>query len=300
MSVAPLRTPFLTATRLYHRLRADDTGVMVTSEDWDTMVVLDACRYDMFERLHDLPGSLSARRSRGSATDEFVDANFPDATYHDIVYVTANPRVNICFDGDFHAIVDVWADAWDDKLGTVPPNAIADATLRAQSEYPNKRIISHFVQPHAPFIGEFARSNLPTHSTMSNHRPDVDAYETTSRDNIWAMLRAGDVDRDVVLKAYDENLELTLPHVKRIVEGESGKTVVTSDHGNLIGERLPPFMRRMYGHPAGLHAAPLVTVPWLEVTSDTRRDIVTDPPERHVETGVSADVSKKLKDLGYV
>lgn len=293
-----LRAPILSATRFYQQLRSSDEGVDVTNADWDSLVVLDGCRYDMFERLSTLPGTLEDRLSRGSATDEFVKSNFGSGTFKDIVYVTANPRVNLAFSGQFHDIVNVWEDGWDDELNTVPPKTVADETIRVLEEYPHKRIVSHFIQPHAPFIGEFARKNLVRHSTLGDHRPDGgDGSE--SSESIWALLRRGEVDVKAVKRAYDENLEIAIPHVERIMNAESGKCVVTSDHGNLLGERISPFKRRFYGHPSRFHAENLLRVPWLEEDTGERRNIVAeDAKTNDVELG--DDVEQKLEDLGYV
>lgn len=59
--------------------------------DWDTLVILDACRYDMFEEINETEGELEHRYSRGSCTPDFIRENFPEGEFHDTVYVTANP-----------------------------------------------------------------------------------------------------------------------------------------------------------------------------------------------------------------
>ena len=59
---------------------------------------------------------------------------------------------------------------------------------------------------------------------------------------------------------------IVLSHIKELISIFSGSTIVTSDHGNLFGERphiLYPF--REYGHPRGLYVDELVLVPWLIV-----------------------------------
>jgi len=252
---AALQTPLLSATRLYQWLRPTEAQVDVMAEDWDTLVILDACRYDMLERLSTLPGTLEPRYSKGSATDEFVEANFGDGEFDEVVYVTANPRVNFAFEGCFHEIVNVWQDSWDDDLQTVPPEAVADATIQALEAHP--------------------------------------------KENVWTLLRRGEIDQEVVERAYDENLEIVLPHVERIMDAEPGKTVVTSDHGNLLGERLAPFMKRFYGHPSRFWAPDLLRVPWLEHNNGNRREIVAEVSAQE-DAELGDDVEEKLKHLGYV
>lgn len=295
MSITPGEV-FLSMTRKYFEIFRSPTSDPLPEADWDNLLVLDACRYDMFERLHDLPGELFHRTSLGSTTDEFTRRNFTGRTLHDTVYVTANPRVNLALEGDeFHDVIDVWRTHWDEELATVRPESVGDVTERVSDEYPNKRIIVHFIQPHAPFIGDYARRELKGHSTLSDHLPD---RNDVNRENIWTQLREGSVEIDAVRRAYDENLEVVLPTVQRLIDCLEGRTVVSSDHGNLLGERIPPFMQRLYGHPETVYARPLVEVPWLVIEGE-RRTITVEKPGTSKDTTVTDDVEKKLADLGY-
>jgi hypothetical protein len=142
-------------------------------EDWDYLVVLDACRYDFFADVYReyLPGEVEKRRSRGSSTPEWAMRTFPDD--HDVTYFSANPLVNslaVPFNeipwgkalGDDYAwaaadhiseIVDVWQFAWDDDLGTVHPAAVNDAVLdRSDLLEKRDRTVIHYLQPHMPYI----------------------------------------------------------------------------------------------------------------------------------------------------
>jgi hypothetical protein len=273
-------------------------------EDWDNLVILDGCRYDMFERLNTLEGELEPRRSLGSATDEFVEKNFGTETFHDTVYVTANPRVSLNVETDqFHDTVSVWDEGWDDDLQTVPPGTMADKCLEAHERYPNKRIIGHFIQPHTPFIGPTARKTMGVISTFTDHTDfDTDRTAGSDRRNVWTRLREGDLSLEQVRQAYDENLEVTLDELRRFVDAVDEPTVVTSDHGNMLGERAWPFPIRMYGHPVGIHTDELVRVPWLRIEGSRRKEIDSDPTissTARSDREVDPDVEEKLRDLGY-
>jgi len=277
----------------------------VAAADWDTLLILDACRYDIFRERGDLPGSLDARFSRGSNTGEFIEANFADARQHDTVYVTANPlpRVEKWCDVDvdevFHAVVDVWEDHWDGEANTVRPGPVADAIRRAHADYPDKRIVGHFIQPHQPFIGETSRDI--EEAGMQGYAELVEQDVDRGR-KVWDRLADGELSADRVWRAYGENLELVLPHVRALSGELTGKTVVTSDHGNLFGEFAWPFPVREYGHPRGVHTRKLIEVPWLELPFETRRAVTAEPPtEAETEAGSAADEERldRLRHLGY-
>ncbi|MFA9416670.1 hypothetical protein [Natrinema sp. HArc-T2] len=270
-------------------------GVNVVDEDWDTLLILDACRYDMFESQHNLPGRLVKRESRGSHTTEFLVANFGNERLHDIVYVTASPQLHRWrdrIDAEFHAVVNVWREeGWSDKHGTVRPETMAEHVHEATEQYPNKRIIGHFLQPHYPFIG--AGENLNPR-TFGNE-------EETGRD-IWNELRTGNtaVSAATVWDAYRRNLDIVLPVVRDLLSELSGRTVVTSDHGNMIGERSSPLPITEWGHPPGTYTAELVSVPWLVYENGPRKEIVAETPTEASDDTDDDVVTERLQQLGYV
>lgn len=262
-------------------------AIDVTQKDWDNLIILDACRYDLFKEVNTLPGELTPVRSLGSKTGEFLKENFSDSRYLDTVYISANPQVQLHdIDRRFYDRLRLWEDEWDDELRTVPPEAIVTRTLQAAEEYPHKRLIVHFVQPHYPFIGETGRQI--EHSEMIGNGLIADERTTPT---IWERLETGEVERSVAWKAYRENLELTLPQLKKLVDGLKGKTVVTSDHGNAFGEW------GIFGHPASRHIKALVEIPWLEI-QDTKCKEVREGEIRST-TDEASDLEDRLAHLGY-
>ncbi|QLH81134.1 hypothetical protein [Halosimplex pelagicum] len=299
--VRALDTPVLFcrhANRLYHRRlglrRCNEAGTDPFEADWDTLVVLDACRYDMFERRSTLPGDLERRQSRASTTVEFLRANVDGRNLRDTVYVTANPQLHQhreSIRAEFADIVEVWSgDGWSDEHGTVLPETVTAAALRANEEYPNKRLVVHYMQPHYPFVGADA---------------DFDGGDFTdpeaTEENVWVQLLQGrvDVDREAVWELYDANLDRALPHVERLLRDLDGKTVVTADHGNMVGERSFPIPFREWGHPRGIYTPELVDVPWLVYEDGPRRTVDASAPaaaDGSLDDDVVAD---RLRDLGY-
>ena len=95
--------------------------VNALEEDWDNLIILDACRYDTFAELSTLPGKLDWKLSTASATMEWVQKTIGDRQFHDTVYVTANPRINR-YEGQFHKIIPVWKNEWNTELKVVTPD----------------------------------------------------------------------------------------------------------------------------------------------------------------------------------
>jgi hypothetical protein len=107
----------------------------------------------------------------------------------------------------------------------------------------------------------------------------------------------GLVSRERLWEAYLDNLELVLEHVWQLSDELGGRTVITSDHGNLLGERAWPVPVRLYGHPRGVRSKPLVTVPYA-VIDGTRRE-VTSGGVGASSAADDATVTERLRMLGY-
>jgi hypothetical protein len=79
-----------------------------------------------------------------------------------------------------------------------------------------------------------------------------------------------------------------------------GKTVVTADHGQMIGERSAPLPVTDYGHPPGLYTEQLVKVPWLIYENGPRREITADAAASEDADVSEEAVQDRLADLGYL
>lgn len=262
--------------------------------DWDNLLILDACRYDMFEEINFLEGELKKVVSPASESWGYLSTCFDDRELHDTIYVTANPHAEKLEEGSFFATFNLLDDMWDPTLETVPPASVVEETKRIFDKYPHKKLVVHFMQPHFPFIGD--RGECINHSGINpeaaNDDASWDAY------NVWSQLRYGRADRHRAWAAYRENLELVLPHVEELAASLSGKTVVTSDHGNMVGERTGPLPARAFGHPPGLRTPELNEVPWFEFPCNDRREVTAEQPLGR--TLMDSDiVEDRLESLGY-
>lgn len=299
------RKRFLThvVSRYYDAFPPERTRIV--DLDWDNLLLLDACRYDLFAEVletHGLPGELSLRKSSESGTPGYLEQNFEGETFHDIVYVTANPYVNTNLpDETFHEVVPVWRDGWDETEQTVRPETMLDAALNANERFPDKRLVVHFNQPHVPFIGDVRLGERKV-SAIRRQALGEDHFDARERNRTpFEMLGAGEVSHDEVWAAYRSNLELALPAVENLLEELPGRNVVTADHGNALGEWAKPFPIRVYGHPLGILIPALIDVPWLAYENGERKTIREEPPQVTGTGDESVDEGTKdrLRMLGY-
>jgi hypothetical protein len=114
-------------------------------------------------------------------------------------------------------------------------------------------------------------------------------YERIRRNEI-------EVDDEILHRAYAETLAVVIDEAEQLVEAFDGKTVISADHGEMLGERAWPVPVKYYGHIPGVYTDELVTVPWHACEFDERRTIEAEPP---VERTVSVDVDEQLRNLGY-
>jgi hypothetical protein len=261
-------------------------GVDIFEEDWDNLVILDAARYDEFTRVCTLDGQLQERRSRGATSSEFVRGNFRNRTAHDTVYVSANPhylRLRGELQAEVHAYIGLHEGKYRNAADgiTTHPGTVTEHARRAAREYANKRLIVHYLQPHQPYLG-------PSGETLTH---GADILET---------IELNGLERRDVLRAYRENLELVADEVKDLKRDFQGKTVVTADHGELIGDRLPLFPFRDYGHHDGVHAPELIRIPWLVSRNGPRKAITAERPQRNVDRYEMSEVEDHLTRLGYL
>lgn len=283
--------------RMYYRYinqKLNIDSVDIFSEDWDNLIILDGCRYDLFEEHQTLRGQLESRTSAGSATIEFLKKNFVGRELYDTVYVTANPQLykhQSEIRVDFHKVIHVWKeDDWDEDTGTVLPETMFEYAIQANEMFPSKRLLIHFMQPHYPF--------LSPNSDFDSGRVETEDDEPF----FWHELMLGrrSIQRSDIWKAYADTLNRVLPFVSELLDVLSGRTVVTSDHGNMIGERAFPVPITEWGHPPGIYTEELVKVPWLVYDNGARKDIIAERTESTEERIADNTVEERLKRLGYM
>jgi len=246
-------------------------------EEGFKLIILDACRFDYFKGEYEgfLSGDLDKVWSGGRDTFEYVKNIWP--SYYDVTYVSGATPINSVVDESFlkgklgnlyggyipkrhfKEIIDVWNHGWDLSLGTVPPREVTDAAIKYGDR---KRLVIHYFQPHAPYIGRHrllgyigkeycgVRNLELAQAGVQMNPPDT---------KIWTALREGIVPREELRRAYRSNLRLALGEVKSLIKELDGKIVVTSDHGELLGED------GLYAHSRIDHPK-LMDITWLVVS----------------------------------
>jgi len=239
-----------------------------------TLIILDACRYDYFKDEYEdfLSGELERVWSVGRDTFEYAKYIWP--VYHDVTYVSGATAINSVVDESFlrgklgklydgyvprrhfREIIDVWDHGWDHSLGTVPPGEVTEAAVNYVDR---ERLVVHYFQPHAPYIGDHKLIGFigEDHSGARSLELAQEGVEIDPPDKkIWAALKEGIIPREELRRAYRSNLRLVLGEVERLIGQLDGKIVVTSDHGELLGED------GLYAHSRVNHPK-LMEVPWL-------------------------------------
>ena len=292
----PSRGIYEAYSRLFH-----GKPNLILDEDWDNMIILDACRFDTFCKINWLDGKLESRISIGSVTGQFLLRNFPN-TYPDIVFIAGNPHASRLIPDRFHAFIPAWQSHWDEKLGTVPPDLMSEAVCEASDKYPNKRIFAHFVQPHQPYIGPKALEKFGTEYSnglrVAREMAESNESRGTPYTTTMDRYRSGEISRDEVVKAYEENLEIGLEAVNRLVSQLSGKTVISSDHGEMFGEFAWPFPTRRIGHWNNIRTTELIKVPWFELPYENRKKISKGTIQESDAVSDKEQI-RKLRSLGY-
>jgi len=248
-------------------------GLRVMDQRWDFLIVLDACRYDAFKTVYKYYGRLCGEDcvyeklykavSLGSWTLEWARKNFT-GYYKDVIYISSNIFISNFYFKSFKApdhffkVIDVWKSGWNEELDTVPPEEVTKVAIRIHNEFPDKRLIIHYMQPHAPYIGKTRIAGIDIGFRHKSHiHRAID-----EKPLLWRLLgkieEAG-YDINTIRRAYIDNLHLVLEEVKKLIKELDGIIVVTSDHGELLGEKF------LLEHPEDLYVRELTEVPWLVI-----------------------------------
>lgn len=268
-------------------------GTNVFGREWDLLVILDACRYDLFvefapqHSVYTLLDSVDQMYSIASQTPEWMQRTFDgadDTLLSQTLYVSGMGWIEEVDTDGLFGVEPVWRYADHPEARVTPPKPVTNESIRNFRVTDAERYIVHYVQPHAPFLHCVGKYNSIADGEGSSQ-------------NVWTGLQTGEFDKSEVWEDYGENLLLVLDEIELLIENFDGKIAITADHGNAMGE----FW--LYGHP-GQEAAPSIrSVPWatapgLGIDDYSVRD--RGEVDRDVGgQGIEAELEQHLRDLGY-
>lgn len=264
---------------------------LILDRDWDYLVILDACRYDIFEEVYDsyLEGNLVKVKSPASQTIDWLKESW-SGFFDDLVYISSHPTVNSMgierggfkAKDHFHKIEDVWDYGWNEELGVVPPREVTRSALNKSER--GKDFVVHYMQPHLPYLSlledcsneeisdrtELTAAGVPKPDSRVERVVGRIIVNLGGRELLWSLKRVfnlrsppGTMEmawrNEGVLHHYKENLKRVLNSVSHFREKVEGDIAVTSDHGEMLGEN------GKYGHEANSDHPVLREVPWLRV-----------------------------------
>lgn len=275
--------------------------------DWDLLILLDACRWDLMEEVADEYGFVEdydSYISPASHSREWMHKTFKECEatgldrarmwarvlhnpdddgvfeeYYrtkdmsDTAYVSWNVFSRMLDPDRFQACHRLGLQEWNQQGKILPPREITDRTIQVMREQNPERTIAHYMQPHSPFEGLAA---------AKQHDGSV-----------WDLVQRGVVTREKAWEHYRENLRWVLDDVELLLENADAESVVISaDHGNAIGEW------GCYGHRPYTPIDGVKKVPWVETTASDDQTHEPKVTDEEVEIDRNA-VMSRLEDLGY-
>jgi hypothetical protein len=251
---------------------------LIEQEEWDYLIILDGCSYDYFRMLNSIPGKLSCVISPASGTGFWAMRTWTRP--YNAIYISANPQINsmgyvpvrgvglmkLINPSNFIKIINAWLE------GCVPPERMNSYVI---SNLPAHMII-HYLQPHAPFIGDV---KLPVAGT----------------ERVRKWLARNNLGAEYYREAYMSNLKRVLRAVKSLLPYLEGKIVITADHGYWDGSK------DKFEH--GGFSTYLHKVPWFEVSNEftpkkaNKEKQKTNPIFALKE---KEEIRRRLESLGYL
>ncbi|WP_311170657.1 hypothetical protein [Halobellus ordinarius] len=295
-------------------LSRSTVGKAVFEEDWDLLIVLDACRVDAIREVSSefgiLPDNITSVWSQGSTSKEWVERTFSNENLEEInktAMISANPfaehiqreedttldwlefldtfaennkmvrqliRSNLVGQQDFE-LLDILLQ--NDKENAHHPEEVTDHTIWVGRNTNPDRCIVHYMQPHTPYF------------VSSEEYEELTDYEKEP----FEALKSGDRDRGTTFNAYLDNLRFVLNHIETLLSNyDAENVVITADHGELFGEW------GLYSHHAGIPHPQLRKVPWMKTTAEDTQERIPEVSKSDVYSDSNISI-EQLEALGY-
>jgi len=212
---------------------------LLFNSDWNVLVIIDCCRYDIFKELimeyPDLRGNIIPVDSECYNTQQWYRHHWmPSAPIDDILIVSAHPsiyrkvhRFDLFF-GRAEMLKFAMSRAEADDYSWMEPDNTFSVLKNIDTD--SKKLLIHILPPHLPYIGKRGREFLKSLRWKKGHFVTIDIYEAVSE---YALKNGWDEVRSY----YVENLKVSLDSISRYVKKlkEYGTVVLSADHGEIIG-----------------------------------------------------------------
>ena len=276
--------------------------------DWQALLILDACRADYFIDCYPDPeaiglpippkSEIKTVLSQGRDTLSWMLKAFPVvAKKHPAVY-TANPQTTVQINARYPTtpVINIWEKAWcrltSKNIPSVHPWAVTGYVLGSDWYMMcARKIVVVYIQPHFPAIGHTPLA-MGQWQTTSNDYSRACRHELVRPEKAY---KRGTITLKSLRRAYADNVREVMRAALHLACHIKGKVVITSDHGESLGEIDEKLNAPMFGHSDRWTRMDHVLrpVPWLEVDCS-----VLD--EANVN-GTRDEITKqRLKDLGYM
>jgi len=232
-------------------MKLPDQKKLIEETDWKNLVIMDACRYDSFEKIYPeyLEGELRKVHNRGiSYTFDWFDEIF-DGKWNAVLYSAAPFAIREKWSERGWTYTDHFVDVighqdidFDHEKGSSPPKLINEAVRR--HNWNGKRVI-RFLQPHPPFLDTPLEELTKGSGKIQRTQKMIDQGRLT-----FGELR----------DAYESNVRIAFEGAVDLISDLNGNTVITSDHGTCLGDC------GQFYHARGFEKHDhLVEVPWFNV-----------------------------------
>ena len=303
-------------------------GRSIWDEDWDILVIIDACRVDLAREVAERgtdhgvighPANVDTFWSLGSKSSDWLRRTFTEEYRDEIertAYVTGNPFTSEADpDSDASIVMEAHrtgtADLMRENVArTGRPNmavepAIIDEVWKSHwdddvSTIPARPITDRAIatwRERPDHVDRMIVHYMQPHGPFINYPHlgdygDADDFGMGFGD-LWGEKAGKTVSEETIWEAYRDNLEYVLEDVDLLLENMAADDVViTADHGNAVGEL------GFYGHPWDIILPEIRRVPWIRTTGRDTNSY--EPAEEAAGETVDSDVEDRLADLGYM
>ena len=261
---------------------------LLRTEPWDALIVLDACRADLF-REHCAPEAETVR-SAARRTDHWYSSPIGQLFRERHVLLFAGNPVVARETWEWEEIerVDVWERAWGrhgpKDLPYVHP-LVVNGFVAAWADLGRLRgrsVVVHQLAPHSPYIGDPSYEltwfrHAMRHTEINKASRKATKYPTHVK-----------IDWDLLRRAYVGNLRVAWEAARMLADRlarDGRRVVITADHGDLLGETRDglPEGKRCFGHQQEYRNKLLYEVPYLPWKT----------------AGQAPTTEQKLEALGY-